>query len=186
MHVSLFAVTCESLTRLNIEDSVWCTVTLGGNKKMLIGMVYRSPSSNCENDSKLNTAINNIDDHHDCSDLLIMGDFNTPNIDWKDFTCSDGRSSFAHEFINATLDSYLTRHVFEPTRHIPGQRSSVLDLVFTSNPNSIDKIQHHSPLGSSDHECLFFELKCFTKQCKHKDDICKYNYEKANCIATYK
>jgi len=24
VHTSLYAVTCESLTRLNIEDSVWC------------------------------------------------------------------------------------------------------------------------------------------------------------------
>ena len=103
-----------------------------------------------------------------------MGDFNTPNIDWKDFTCSDSRSSFAHEFINATLDSYLTQHVFKPTRRVPGQRSSILDLVFTSNPNSIEKIQHHSLLGSSDHECLLFELKYFTEQCKPKDDITKY------------
>ena len=82
---------------------------------MLIGVVYRSPSSNSENDNKLNTAISNIDDFQECSDLLIMGDFNTPNVDWEDFTYSDSRISFAHKFINATQDSYLTQHVFEPT-----------------------------------------------------------------------
>jgi len=91
MHASLSAVTCESLTALNI-DSVWCTVTLRGSEKMLIGVVYRSPSSNSENDSKLNIAISNIDDFQECSDLLIMGDFNTPNVDWTDFTCSDSRN----------------------------------------------------------------------------------------------
>ena len=26
--------------------------------------------------------------------------------------------------------------------------------VFTSNPDSIDEVQHHSPLGASDHECM--------------------------------
>jgi len=56
VQVSLSAVTCESLTALNIKDSVWCTVTLRGNEKMLIGVVYRSSSSNSENDNKLNTA----------------------------------------------------------------------------------------------------------------------------------
>ena len=93
--------------------------------------ICRSLPSNSENDTKLTAAINNFDDYHDCSDL-VMGDFKTPNVDWKYFTCSDSRSSFACEFINATLDSYLMQHVFKPTRHILGQRSSILDLVFTS------------------------------------------------------
>ena len=73
-------------------------------------------------------------------------------------------SSFSYKLINATLDSYLTQHVLYPTRHIPGQRSSILDLVFTSNPNSIESMQHLSPLGSSDHECLLqFRIKVFYK-----------------------
>ena len=37
-----------------------------------------------------------IEDYHDCADLLLMGDFNTPNVDWKDF--------------NAILGSY-TPHI---------------------------------------------------------------------------
>ena len=102
-----------------------------------------------------------IEDYHDCADpLLLMGDFNTPNVDWKDFTsCSDSWSSIAHDFINATLDSYLTQHIFKPTQYVPGQKSSVHDLIFTSNLNSVDKIQHCSLLGFSDHECLLFEVK---------------------------
>ena len=159
VHLSLNAVICESLTKLDIKDSVWCIVTLRDKTKMLIGVVYRSPSSNSENDAKLITTISNIEDYHDCADLLLMGDFNTPNVDWKDFTCSDSRSSFARNFINATLDSYLTQHIYKPTRHVPGQKSSILDLVFTPNPNSVVKIQHCSPLGFSDHECLLFEVK---------------------------
>ena len=41
VHISLKAVNCESLTRLNIEDFVWCTATLRGDIKMLIGVVYK-------------------------------------------------------------------------------------------------------------------------------------------------
>ena len=86
-----------------------------------------------------------------------MGDFNAPNVDWNDYTCSDGMTSFSYKLINATLDSYLTQHVIYPTRHIYGKRS-ILDLVFTPNPNLIVSMQHHSPLGSSDHECLLIKL----------------------------
>jgi len=44
-------------------------------------------------------------------------------------------------------------------------------------------MQHHSPLGSSDHKCLSFELKCYTEQYKQNDDFCKYNYKKADYTA---
>jgi len=51
-------------------------VTLHGSEELLIGVVYRTPSSSSEKDNELITALSNIDDYHDCSDLLIMGDFN--------------------------------------------------------------------------------------------------------------
>ena len=159
---------------------MWCLVTLRNKEKLLGGTVYRLPTSSDENDGKLNETLSSIGDYCNCSERLIMGDFNAPTIDWNNLTCLNSRSSFAHAFINSTLDSYLAQHVSEPTRHIPGQKPSVLDLVFTSNPNSIDEIQHHSPLGSSDHECIYFELKCDTKHYKQTAGDCKLNYMKAD------
>jgi len=44
-----------------------------------------------------------------------MGDFNAPTIDWTDLTCSSCESSFAHQFIEASLDGYLIQHVTNPT-----------------------------------------------------------------------
>ena len=108
VHSSLHATTSDPLKWLHIEDSVWCIITRSGSAKMLVGVVYRSPQSSDENDKALNTAISNIDNYHDCSELLIMGDFNVPNIDWIDLTCSNSDRSFAHQFIDASLDSYLT------------------------------------------------------------------------------
>ena len=87
------------------------------------------------------------------------------------------------DIINAIQDSYLTQHVLEPTRHVPGQNPSILDLVFTSDPNSISQIQHHSPLGSSDHECVFFGVKCFTKQYTKTSNEPKLNYKKGDYVS---
>jgi len=58
-------------------------------------MVYRSSVSSHDNDRKLNQALSSIEDYCKCSDHLIMGDFNAPNIDWNDLTCSSNSSSFA-------------------------------------------------------------------------------------------
>ena len=41
----------------------------------------------------------------------------------------------------------MTQHVFKPTRHRDGQESSVLDLVFTLDPNMVTDLEHFASLG---------------------------------------
>ena len=71
-----------------------------------------------------------------------MGDFNVPNIDWQECMCLCNNSSFESKLLNVTLDSFLLQHVINFTRHTPGQRFSILDLIFTNDPNSIDNIEN--------------------------------------------
>ena len=71
----------------------------------------------------------------------------------------------------------------DPTRQVPTQRSSILDLVFTDDPNSIDYIEHYPPLGSSDHECLVFDFKCYTVLPSCEETPRRYNYWKGNYLA---
>ena len=69
---------------------------------------------------------------------------------------------------------------------ICGQRPSILDLVFTDDSDSIDCIQHYPPLGSSDHDCLVFQYKCY-EMCPSSDDVSyKYGYWKGNYVAICK
>ena len=90
--------------------------------------------------------------------------------------CLRNNSSFESKFLNGTLDSFLSQHVINFTRHTPGQRFSILDLIFTNNPNSIDSIKHFPPLASSDHDCLVFEYKCFTTSPSHEVMSSRYKY----------
>ena len=68
---------------------------LPNNSKLLIGVLYyRSPSSNEVNDSKLVDIFSNLWNIQNSSHLLIMGDFNVPNIDWQYCMCLHNNSSF--------------------------------------------------------------------------------------------
>ena len=60
-------------------------------------------------------------------------------------------------------DGFLTQYVTKPTRHRLGQNSSLLDLVFTSDPEMIDdsNINHLALLGGSDHEVLLWNIICY-------------------------
>ena len=57
------------------EDSVWCSISLHGSDKLLVGCIYRSPNSPGENNQILHTLLKEASTHR-ASHKLIMGDFN--------------------------------------------------------------------------------------------------------------
>ena len=78
---------CKALNRpgngVPFDSSTWCWVTPTNGKKVLIGCIYRSPSSLTVNNDKLLKLINQANDIAGGSRLLILGDFNVPYIDWE-------------------------------------------------------------------------------------------------------
>ena len=112
--------------------------------------------------------------------VLLMGDFNVPAIDWQELTYSGSSNDFTAEFLCTVQNSYLSQHVTGFTHYRQGQRPSLLDLVFTYNPDTFDHVKHCSPLGSSDHECLMWQYKVSIKELDYKYAACRYNFWKGN------
>ena len=103
------------------------------------------------------------------SHILLMGDFNYPDINWKNWTSkTDNIESQEFKFIECIRDSFLTQHVQDPTRVRGEDTPNLLDLIFTNEKNMIDSIEHQSPLGKSDHSVLTFQFNCYTELTKHR------------------
>ena len=66
--------------------------------------------------------------------------------------------------------------VYRKSEVLSDQRSSLLDLVFTSDIDSIHFVQHHSPLGSSDHECLSWQYECLFDNPSNEGMPTAYNF----------
>ena len=47
---------CTEMSKIQFDESLWCTISTGpANQKLLVGLIYRSPSSSClNNDALLN------------------------------------------------------------------------------------------------------------------------------------
>ena len=77
---------CLALKRptnqIPFDSSTWCWVTPSKGKKILVGCIYRSTSSLGTNNDKLMKLIKLANDIAGENRLLILGDFNVPNIDW--------------------------------------------------------------------------------------------------------
>ena len=58
-------------------------------------------------------------------------------------------TSEEYRFIEAIRDTYMHQHVLEPTRG--RDNPTLLDLIFTNEEGIIERIEHKSPLGKSDH-----------------------------------
>ena len=162
-------------------ESVWCSLTLAYGKTLDIGCYYRIPSKPIPEHwpSLLNsltqcpaTALN--------SSALIMGDFNFPSIDWNTFSTSQSNFSASHAFLHFIQENALNQYVTRPTRHRQDQRSSLLDLILTTNNITASGVTHLPPLGRSDHDLITFSLDIAfsSKTTKTK----RYNFKNTDYI----
>ena len=76
-------------------------------------------------------------------------------------------------FLNLTLDCFLTQHVSEPTRG-----RNILDLVLSKPEQLIEEVTITEPLGTSDHDTVEFKVPLRTNEETWKEEY--FNYRNAN------
>lgn len=149
---------CRELRNDEFKESIWCEIRTEG-EKLLLGAVYKSPSSDRENQEKLFRLINKaVDLGH--KHFVMIGDFNFPDIDWRTWTVNGGEGNLAFQFVECIRDNFLFQHILEDTRYRMGQLSSCLDLLFTNSEDIIENLSFGDKLGASDHVSVTFDVKC--------------------------
>ena len=155
-----------------VAETVWCEIPLIGSDKFLIGGIYRSPNSTAENNTALNELL--IDITNKRTHVLLMGDFNLPEINWEELS-APGKENRATTFLNTIRDTFLFQHVRKPTHYRGDQQPTLIDLIFTNEEGMIKNLLHNSPLGKSHHHCLTFQLVTYTEKSKENHGS-KYSY----------
>ena len=155
----------EELTKCEFEESLWCNVELE-HQRLLVGLCYRCPTSIGVNDDKLlhmmEKAVLQTRTHH----VLVMGDFNYPEIDYKWEVVAAGDTDPPTLFFNKTQELCRFQHISDATRVRQNQTPTILHYVFTDQGNLIDSVVYKAPLGKSDHMVLRWELSLATLQLK--------------------
>ncbi len=151
------------------KEKIWCTLQLKDNDKLQLGCIYRSPRTNNDNTQSLCNLLQEVDEINP-SHLLIVGDFNFPEVDWSNYHSNAPQNHRSHIFINKILDMFLYQHITEYTRYREGQNPSLLDLILTNEEGMVNDILYVSPLGKSDHVCLVKYICKYWR--KHKTKIC--------------
>ena len=165
---------CEA----ELIEQLWISVLLKGSDKLVIGCLYRSPSvdghGSVNSLTKLLNVISDLNPPH----LLVVGDFNLPEIDWESSFSRAPDNHCSHTFIDTVNGCYLYQHVAHPTRYRPGTQPHVLDLVLTNEENMVQNLRYEAPLGYSDHVIIRFDLRYCAVN--HAMNTVKLNFKRAN------
>lgn len=184
----VFILTHKSLTAEEKPELVsdcetnWVKIKLQDRRDLYAGVFYM-PHRNDKDPKELEKSLNKITkDGALEKDILLVGDFNCPDIDWTDHSIRPGAHDrdIQQDVIDITSSSFLTQ-----IHHLPTRFSNSIDLIFTTNP-SLAKYSNSIPgLSQSDHDMVVadFDTKPhITREAKRK--IFKFNQADWNQLKT--
>ena len=73
--------------KADYDKSIWCKI-VSENKRLTIGLVYRSPNINEHDNTKIQNAIKEVSK----GECIIMGEFKHGHIQWKSLESTGGEN----------------------------------------------------------------------------------------------
>jgi len=114
---------------------------------LLLGVFYRPPKSSRDVEERIAKMIL---DRGESNRVVVMGDCNFPNIDWKRNSSSTLDGSV---FVQCVQEGFLTQYVDRPIRG-----EVTLDLVLGNEPGQVLDLEVGEHFGDSDHNSVTFTL----------------------------
>ncbi|PKU46235.1 hypothetical protein llap_3459 [Limosa lapponica baueri] len=112
-------------------ESLWVRIKGQANvRDTVVGVYYRPPDQDGEVDEAF---YNQLQVTLQSQALVLVGDFNHPDICWRGYTAKHLQS---RRFLQCINDNFFTQLVEEPTR-----RGALLDLVLTNKEGLVEDIK---------------------------------------------
>ncbi|KAM9600796.1 uncharacterized protein ACIBXB_004039 [Morphnus guianensis] len=114
---------------------------------IVLGVCYRPPDQVEEMDEVFYKRLAGV---LELCALVLVGDFNFPDVCWKYATAESKQS---RRFLECVEDNFPTQPVGEPTRG-----RALLDLLFTNREGLVGSVMVRGRLGLSDREMIEFSI----------------------------
>ena len=163
----------------DICNAVICVST---SSKCIISCIYRPPTASVDSFSNLLNFIDNFINLHNKLDKFksfLFGDFNFPQLNWKDCELQNYSSPATTKLKNFTDDHLLLQYIKSNTR-----KNNILDLFFTNNSDFVQFVKIHDAL-ISDHYLIeiftsFFNNNSSTGKDTHLTNNLDHDFSKLN------
>ena len=100
-----------------------------------------------ENDIQLRNILIKVNDIG-TSRVMVVGDFNFPEINWETETTTKSANHCSQRFLNVT----------QPTRCRHGKNPHTLDLILTSDEDMVSNLAYGAGIDLSDHVIISYTL----------------------------
>ena len=152
-------------------------------EKIVLASVHRSPNSSPDNSNNISISLEILLRRFSLN-LLVVGDFNYPRIDWEHYSTTSSPNNLNCKFLECTRDCFFEQFTSEPTRGKGSSQPTLIDLVLTNNPDIINKVKLDAPLGKSDHSVveIIMENVLLTENKKFILNYNKGNYEEMKSL----
>ena len=168
-----------------VKDSIPCrlldspkdleviSISISTHNPLVLCTVYLPPNLHLSNQLNLLNYLDSLVKSN--SHVIILGDFNVPDVCWSTLS---GVSTFSKAFCEFVFTNNLSQLVFDPTHN----RGNILDLVLT---NSEEVVRNLSVLAdipqiTSDHLAISVSFALTTGVSKKSPTIWAYDYSKDN------
>ena len=162
------------------SPSLFFKVT-SAKKPIHVAITYRSPNISKEADESFNKQIESA--VKQLKNLVIYGDCNHPEIDWKYSSCQTTVEHPAAKFLHLVEENRISQLTKENTHFKPNCRPSQIDLVLTNNQELSNSIKMFPPLGKSHHSVILSKLNFMKDKIGNSERVKKYQYNKADFTA---
>ncbi|KAK4818426.1 hypothetical protein QYF61_012960, partial [Mycteria americana] len=130
-------------------ERLWGRMRGKANKAdILLGVCYRPPNQDEDADEAFYKQLAGVSQS---LVLVLMGDFNLPDVCWK-YNIAERKQS--RRFLECVEDNFLTQLVSEPTRG-----GASLDLLFTNREGLVGDVVVAGCLGLSNHDMIEFSIR---------------------------
>ena len=113
----------------DICELLWAEIPLKNSGSYFLGVFYRPPSSDMNYQEGLKRSLEKVAVVSDHTNIVLLGDFNFPDIDW-DLICPSQPNVLSDYFCDNIVNFYgFSQLIDEPTR-----QDAILDLVISNRP----------------------------------------------------
>ncbi|KAK2167915.1 hypothetical protein LSH36_22g03030 [Paralvinella palmiformis] len=118
----------EIKTDAVFKESIWIQLNLRKSTKIMLECIYRSPTSSPVTYDKLHKLLA-VSNSRGPSQVIVLGDFNHPEIYWNTKTTEKGVYHRSRLFLDAVRDAYFIQHMYASSIFRRGQNPLILDLL---------------------------------------------------------
>jgi len=134
------------------EIEVICFDLIFAANRTRFFVIYRPPNSDSEAVTYMTTLVKCLLKYESNKYAnVLVGDLNLPKVDWSSNTGPN--HEVYQQFLRFTLESSYTQ-----LTHFPTRDNNILDVILTTNPSMFISVKPDTPIGSSDHCSVVFEM----------------------------